>query len=296
MSQFNSMPPPTPPGGPGGVVAFSPQPPRIPTTSGLAVASLVCALVCCFPLVTPVLAIVFGIISLISISRSAGYKRGTGVAAAGLVIGSLVLLLQGAAVVGFLGVARPLLNGLAGQFESFVLNIEGGRYGEARAMLTPASQKKAGHQAHRELGALLNKDFGAFKSVSFDFMGSVYQHGVNPPAGAGNPFSAIARASGGTGAAAAAVSIPVPIRAEFSKVGLVYGLIMVAPNVSASAGGGQAAASATPLAIESFTLVGPNGPWSFPFPPTQSSTTMTSTGSGTDPDAGDDSDGSDGGP
>jgi len=41
---------------------------------------------------------------------------------------------------------------------------------------------------------------------------------------------------------------------------------------------------ATPFGIESFTLVGPNGPWSFPFPPAPPPAATTAPAGTPDPD------------
>ncbi len=75
--------PPRPAGPPPGWVA--------PTTSGLAIASLVLAIVWLGGLGS-ILAVVFGIIALSQIKGSVGRKKGEGVAIAGLVIGGLGVL------------------------------------------------------------------------------------------------------------------------------------------------------------------------------------------------------------
>lgn len=290
MTQFNSPPPPVPPRGPGGVVAFSPPIPALPSTSGLAIASLVCALIFCFPFLAPALAILLGIIALVSISRSAGRKKGAGLATAGIVVGSLVLLAHVGVVVMFVGVVRPVLNSFVGNFETFTLNVEGGHIGEARNLLTADAQKKADRQSLRELAALLQKDYGAFKSVSFDLSMQVYKLGVTPPAGGGNPYALATRTSGGASALAGTGGIPLPIKVEFSQAGTVYGQLVLDTHASASASGGQAVANATPFGIDSFTLVGPNGPWTFPFPPASNapptSAPKSETDSGADTDDG----------
>lgn len=275
MTQFNPMPPPVPPRGPGGVVAFSPPPPPIATTSGLAVASLVCALIFCLPFITPLLAILFGIIALIGIARSAGRKRGTGLAAAGLVIGSLVLLVHVSILIMAYSLGMPILRNAEQEFESFVLNVEGGRLGEARAMLTDDAQKKAGRAAHRELAALLDRDYGSFKSVKIDWSAGAYQRGVPQPQSFGSSFARAAN-SGQAANAGAGFEYSLPIKAEFAKAGSVYGQITFKIKAAASAGT-QTVAVATPHGIDSITLVGPNGPWSFPFPPAQAPPPPTST-------------------
>lgn len=254
-----------PPGGPGGVVAFSPRPPAIQTTSGLAVASLVCALIICIPFVTPLLAVLFGIIALIGIARSAGRKRGTGLAAAGLVIGSLVLLAHVAMVVVTFALLTPFLRSAEQEFESFVLNVESGRLGEARALLTDDAQRKAGRSAHRELAALLDKEYGAFKSVSFDWSGGAYSRGVPRPVSLVSPFAMAAQAGQGA-QAGAGLEYTMPIKAEFAKTGMVFGEVKFKIKANASAAT-HAVAAATPRGIDSITLVGPSGPWTFPFPP-----------------------------
>jgi type IV pilus assembly protein PilA len=57
-----------------------------PQTSGMAIASLICSLLPFF-LVTPIVAVILGHLSLSQIKRSAGRLKGSGLAIAGLVIG-----------------------------------------------------------------------------------------------------------------------------------------------------------------------------------------------------------------
>jgi len=78
----NSASAATPAGVPGGAVL----PPQ--QTSGTAIASLVCSLLPFF-LVTPVVAVILGHISLSQIKRSAGRLKGQGLAIAGLILGYL---------------------------------------------------------------------------------------------------------------------------------------------------------------------------------------------------------------
>jgi type II secretory pathway pseudopilin PulG len=67
-------------------VAGSVPPP--PQTSGLAIASLICSLIPFF-LITPIVAVILGHISLSQIKHSAGSLKGSGLAIAGLVLGYL---------------------------------------------------------------------------------------------------------------------------------------------------------------------------------------------------------------
>ncbi len=61
----------------------------VPPTSGFAIASLICSIVSWFlvPFIGGVLAVIFGHIARQEIRRSQGWKRGNGLALAGLVIG-----------------------------------------------------------------------------------------------------------------------------------------------------------------------------------------------------------------
>src|SRR5262245_48025814 len=93
--------PPPPPGGYGypppqaGGYRYPPQygyPPPAPGTNAMAVASLVCSLfgwVCLF--IGAFLGVIFGFIALSQIKRSG--QRGRGLAIAGIVIGSVLLVL-----------------------------------------------------------------------------------------------------------------------------------------------------------------------------------------------------------
>jgi hypothetical protein len=99
-----------PPAYPPPTVAGYPQPygyqpyggyPRPRDTNGFAIASLVCALVGIFALVIgPVLGVVFGIVALRQLDRSA--SGGRGLAIAGIVIGGILLVVD---VVGIVGLA-----------------------------------------------------------------------------------------------------------------------------------------------------------------------------------------------
>jgi len=65
------------------------QPTSVPPTSGFAIASLICSVTSWFliPFIGGVLGVVFGHIARQEIRRSQGWKRGNGLALAGLVIG-----------------------------------------------------------------------------------------------------------------------------------------------------------------------------------------------------------------
>ena len=97
-------PPPPPPGFGPPPPGYGPPPPgfgapgpgypypQAPRTSGAAVVSLVCGIVCCIPFVTSVIAIITGIVGIRSTSNP--FVRGRGMALAGLILGILGLLFQ----------------------------------------------------------------------------------------------------------------------------------------------------------------------------------------------------------
>lgn len=103
MSQY-----PPPPGAPGFPPGYPPPPglppfgqqgyslPAISRTSGAAVASLVCGLVLCIPVITGLVAIITGIVGIVETGKPA--VKGRGMAIAGLILG--IFSLGGYALVG----------------------------------------------------------------------------------------------------------------------------------------------------------------------------------------------------
>src|SRR5690242_7472396 len=61
-------------------------------TSGKAIASLICGLLFCIPILPSILAIIFGALGLRDIGRSRGRLSGQGLAISGLVLGSVGLV------------------------------------------------------------------------------------------------------------------------------------------------------------------------------------------------------------
>jgi hypothetical protein len=66
-------------------------------TSGLAIASLVCSLICCIPVI-PIIGILLGLVAMISIGGDPA-KKGKGLAIAGIILG--VVITAGQGVVGY---------------------------------------------------------------------------------------------------------------------------------------------------------------------------------------------------
>jgi len=71
---------------------------RETVTSGKAIASLICSLLFCIPILPSILAIIFGALGLRDIGRSRGRLSGQGLAISGLVMGSVGLVLVGPAM------------------------------------------------------------------------------------------------------------------------------------------------------------------------------------------------------
>jgi len=80
---------PPPPAAPRMASPAAPAPP--PQTSGMAVASLVCAVLGCFG-ITAIVGMILGIMSLIKINRSQGRLEGKGIAIAGMCVSGLMLM------------------------------------------------------------------------------------------------------------------------------------------------------------------------------------------------------------
>lgn len=66
---------------------------RMPRTSGLAVASLVCSLICCLP-ITTIPGVILGVVALAAISKNP-HLSGRGLAIAGIVLGIIFTIGQG---------------------------------------------------------------------------------------------------------------------------------------------------------------------------------------------------------
>jgi len=109
-------------------------------TSVLAILSLVCSLICCIPAL-PLLGIVFGAISLATISGSQGRVTGRGAALAGIIIGLAVSVLQGAIFAGAATGVNFYRNEMAPAGYAFFENLDAGDVSEARKSLTPGADQ-----------------------------------------------------------------------------------------------------------------------------------------------------------
>jgi hypothetical protein len=86
--EFTDVPGATPPASPPGAPP-APTPVGPTTTSGLAIASLVCGILC----VPAIVGVVLGIVALVKINKSKGQLRGQGLAIAGICVSALMMLM-----------------------------------------------------------------------------------------------------------------------------------------------------------------------------------------------------------
>jgi hypothetical protein len=227
-----------------------PQAPYEQRTSRLAIASFVLGLIFCIPYITPTLGLVFGFIAFIAIGRSEGRLRGRGLAIAGLVISVFVLLghvWMTQRVVAFAALPGELVN-------AFLRDVRQGDFAMARTRL---ASDLAAEITDEELAALkrrLAQEHGEFQEASVDWGGRAFAQGIPRPASGGGAWSAFR--SGRDEAGVVQEYSQIPIKCRFSDKP-VYGVMLMAveedPNV------------ALPLFIQSFTLIGDEGPWTFPF-------------------------------
>ena len=248
MTQFTPYPPQTPVGQPP-MSPYSPQPRRL---SALAVLSLVFGLLFCIPLVAPVLGLAFGVIALVLIAGSQGRVRGQGLAIAGVVISVLVLCVH---VIGGLALYR-FANIPAELVDSFLYDVANDDFASARSSLSKETAELATDEQLAVLQRRLADNHGSLESVSTDFSGQAFTRGISPPTGGWNQYQAWQTdwTKGATPDVAPAG--PIPIKLQFSRE-TVYGIMMMAVEPNSP--------TVPPLFVHSFTLIGDEGPWTFPF-------------------------------
>ena len=273
MTQFNPLPPPPPPATFG--TAGYALPPAVPTTSKLAVASLVFALFVCLLFVGPLLAIGLGIAALVVISRSNGKTKGSGLAAAGIAIGSLLLLVESGFAVFLLAVVAPNVNVPADRLAEFLQRVEKQEYVAARKMLSSAAYSAGTPEDLAALRRVLQSNYGPVTKVKVDWWARVYQSGVSPPAS--GTFSMFATGQSRSGKASGTVRGTVPVTVLHGQGGEAYGALHF--SIGAYAQSSQRTGVEV-IAIDSFTLIGRNGPWTFPLPTTSGPAQAGGTGDG----------------
>lgn len=135
-----------------------------PKTSGLAVTSLVCGLICCIPLLTPLLAILFGLLAVLTIQGNP-LKKGMGLAVAGIVLGLAVTAGQvGIGLKGYAGFKMFRDAPMAAMQAGFSGDLDG-----FRAQFGAAGEAANNVQA----GSFINQlrvRYGEFQRSDLDFM------------------------------------------------------------------------------------------------------------------------------
>ncbi|MBN2561332.1 MAG: DUF4190 domain-containing protein [Phycisphaerae bacterium] len=255
MTQFN----PNPTGGPVGQPPWPPPPPQAQRTSALAILSLVASLLFCIPFAAPAAGLLFGIIALVLISGSRGMVKGKGLAIAGVVVSAVMLFAHVFVTAVFFTVTMPLINIPAKVVESFIYDLQNTEFKLARGHLSKRAADAVTDEQLGDLRDLLAEEYGTIDSVSLDLFGRAFTMGIAQPAGGWNQSQAWQANWGQAGVSGTAPNAinqgPIPIECEFSN-GTVFGVMMLAfdPN-------SQAMPS---LLLDSFTLIGDEGPWTFP--------------------------------
>jgi len=163
---MSALPPTIPP------YPYQPGVPQ-PTTSKLAIASLVLGLVFCLPGAAAV-GLVLGIAGLVSIGRSEGRKVGGGYATAGIIISSLVLL--GWAGFGYLFyMGMQYVDAPATIAAEYLGKVESGDFASARSRLTPEAATLADDARLKAIQARLQERFGRPTVGKFDWSFDAYE-------------------------------------------------------------------------------------------------------------------------
>lgn len=140
-------------------------------TSGLAITSLVCSLIFCIPLLTPILGILFGIAGVLSIQRNP-MRKGMGLAVAGLIIGLIVGL-------GQVGIGYGAYHVFAKFRDAPIPAMQAGFSGDLagfRSYFGSAGVAASDAEAQAFVDELRNR-YGEFQRTELDFM--AYQ-GMQP--------------------------------------------------------------------------------------------------------------------
>ncbi len=172
--------------------------------SGLAVASLVCGLLCCLPGVGAVAA-VLGVGGLMGISRSQGRVTGSGFAATGIALGVLgTIFWIGAAITG-----RNFYNGvqfrLIAPAEEFGVAIEQGDLTTARSVMSPGVTMD--DAAFRAFSAKVKDKLGARQGLSKNW--SIFETFSNRSSNQNRIEGLVKRT--------AQVPLPLPAQLKFEK-------------------------------------------------------------------------------
>lgn len=112
-----------------------------PRTSGLAVASLVCSLICCIPGLSSIGALL-GVFSLINITKSGGRLGGKGLALSGIIIGVLFSVLWV-----LLAIFYQTASAQYTSFGQVITHIDNNEFDQARGLLSQSTKPFATDEA-----------------------------------------------------------------------------------------------------------------------------------------------------
>jgi len=132
-------------------------------TSVLAVASLVCSLICCLPAV-PTIGMMLGAGAIVGITKSNGRVGGRGLAIAGVVVGLIMTVMQLFAFFGIVQFGKLIRSGFGGPFESFAVAVEMRDFNTARAQLEPGLAQGLSDEELEAFRDTVVNTLGAYRS------------------------------------------------------------------------------------------------------------------------------------
>ncbi len=136
-------------------------------TSILALLSMICSIICCIPGLS-ILGTLMGIGALVTIGGSNGRVGGRGMAWTGVIVGVLVTMLWGGAIIGVASGARVLM-GWVGAIDPNLQAIDNSDYATARQLLSPSAQTAATDEAFEAFRTELAASVGGFDSQPTSF-------------------------------------------------------------------------------------------------------------------------------
>ncbi|MCG8405509.1 MAG: DUF4190 domain-containing protein [Phycisphaerales bacterium] len=225
------------------------QPNQPQKTHVLAILSLICALLLCIPFAAPVFGVIFGVIALILISGSNGRTKGKGMAFAGIAISIVVLLAEAGITYFVINLTKEGAKIVLRDFGSFIQAVESQEFQAAQNYLAPDAASQVTEDHLDELRNRLKDEYGTFNDVSIDFFSRALSQGANQ-----QPISWYTNLNQGPNPGTS-MSAFFPIEVEFTGK-TAYGTVELEVTDDTT---GNAA-----MHIVTFTLIGDDGPWSFP--------------------------------
>lgn len=145
-------------------------------TSIMAVASIVCSLICCIPILTGMLGAFLGVVALFLIGSSHGRLKGRGLAFGGVVLGLLTSMLWIGVMLGAVRALGNYVNTGTAAFES----IDAGDFAQSRAAFVPTTDQSVSDEQIATFGQMIRDDYGGFVAGPHSLM--EYWTGKSSPA------------------------------------------------------------------------------------------------------------------